>query len=79
LPDRFPTTCRHWIRIRRNHSFTRLFALIRSAFWQKLDLRSLLESYGTAASTPTQILKPIFKYSRAKSRRIQPLLAGNEK
>jgi hypothetical protein len=30
------------------HSFTRLFALIRSALWQKLDLRSLLESYGTA-------------------------------
>ncbi len=32
-----------------NHSFTRLFALIRSALWQKLDLRSLLDSYGTAA------------------------------
>jgi hypothetical protein len=31
------------------HSFTRLFALIRSALWQKLDLRSLLESCGTAA------------------------------
>jgi transposase len=30
------------------HSFTRLFALIRSALWQKMDLRSLLESYGTA-------------------------------
>ena len=30
------------------HSFTRLFALIRSALWQKLDLRSLLESCGTA-------------------------------
>jgi hypothetical protein len=30
------------------HSFTRLFALIRSALWQKLDLRSLLEVYGTA-------------------------------
>jgi hypothetical protein len=32
-----------------HHSFTRLFALIRSALWQKLDLRSLLESCGTAA------------------------------
>jgi hypothetical protein len=32
-----------------SHSFTRLFALIRSALWQKLDLRSLLESCGTAA------------------------------
>jgi hypothetical protein len=31
-----------------NHSFTRLFALVRSALWQKLDLRSLLGCYGTA-------------------------------
>jgi len=30
------------------HSFTRLFALIRSALWQKLHLRSLLLCYGTA-------------------------------
>jgi hypothetical protein len=30
------------------HSFTRLFALIHSALWQKLELRSLLECYGTA-------------------------------
>jgi hypothetical protein len=30
------------------HSFTRLFALLRSALWQKLELRSLLEAYGTA-------------------------------
>ncbi len=30
------------------HSFTRLFALIRSALWEKLELRSLLEVYGTA-------------------------------
>jgi hypothetical protein len=30
------------------HSFTRLFALIRLALWQKLELRSLLECYGTA-------------------------------
>lgn len=30
------------------HSFTRLFSLVRSALWQKLDLRSLLESCGTA-------------------------------
>ena len=28
------------------HSFTRLFALVRSALWQKLELRSLLEAYG---------------------------------
>jgi hypothetical protein len=32
-----------------SHSFTRLFTLLRSALWQKLDLRSLLESCGTAA------------------------------
>lgn len=30
------------------HSFTRLFALLRSALWQKLQLPSLLEVYGTA-------------------------------
>lgn len=30
------------------HSFTRLFALLRSALWQKLELRSLLQLYGTA-------------------------------
>ena len=30
------------------HSFTRLFALLRSALWQKYELRSLLEVYGTA-------------------------------
>src|SRR6516225_3951059 len=28
------------------HSFTRLFTLLRSALWQKLELRSLLEVYG---------------------------------
>ena len=32
-----------------SHSFTRLFALLRAALWQKLELRSLLESCGTAA------------------------------
>jgi hypothetical protein len=30
------------------HSFTRLFTLLRSALWQKLDLQSLLRCYGTA-------------------------------
>jgi hypothetical protein len=30
------------------HSFTRLFTLLRSAMWQKLDLRGLMEVYGTA-------------------------------
>jgi hypothetical protein len=32
-----------------SHSFTRLFALIRSALWQNWELRSLLAVYGTAA------------------------------
>ena len=32
------------------HSFTRLFALVRSALWQKLACSSLLECYGTADS-----------------------------
>jgi hypothetical protein len=30
------------------HSFTRLFTLLRSALWQRLDLNGLLEGYGTA-------------------------------
>jgi len=46
------------------HSFTRLFALVRSALWLKLDLRSFLESYGTAGGsfrflgTPEQAYLP---------------------
>ena len=31
-----------------SHSFTRLFTLLRAALWQRLDLRSLLDRYGTA-------------------------------
>lgn len=47
-----------------SHSFTRLFALLRSALWQKLDLASLLEVYGTAGGggkflgTPEQAYLP---------------------
>ena len=46
------------------HSFTRLFALVRSALWQKLELRSLLECYRTAGGggrflgTPQQAYLP---------------------
>jgi hypothetical protein len=46
------------------HSFTRLFTLVRSALWQKLDLRSLLDRYGTASGgghfygTPQQAYLP---------------------
>jgi hypothetical protein len=48
------------------HSFTRLFALLRSALWQKLELLSLLEVYGTAGGggrflgTPQQAYLPGF-------------------
>ena len=31
------------------HSFTRLFAVTRSALWERLDLLGLLKSYGTAS------------------------------
>ena len=37
------------------HGFTRLFTLLRSALWQKLELRSLLEGYGTADRHRTAI------------------------
>jgi hypothetical protein len=46
------------------HSFTRLFTLLRSALWQRLDLRHLLECYGTAGGggrflgTPQQAYLP---------------------
>ncbi len=46
------------------HSFTRLFTLLRSALWQRLDLRSLLDYYGTAGGggrflgTPEQAYLP---------------------
>jgi hypothetical protein len=47
-----------------SHSFTRLFTLLRSALWQKLELRSLLEAFGTAGGhcrflgTPQQAYLP---------------------
>ena len=47
-----------------SHSFTRLFTLLRSALWQRLDLRSLLEGCGTAGGggrflgTPEQAYLP---------------------
>ena len=31
------------------HSFTRLFAVTRSALWERIDLLVLLKSYGTAS------------------------------
>jgi hypothetical protein len=47
-----------------SHSFTRLFTLIRSALWQRLDLRQLLDRYGPAGGggrflgTPQQAYLP---------------------
>jgi hypothetical protein len=57
------------------HSFTRLFTLLRSALWLKLDLRGFLESYGTAGGsfrflgTPEQAYFPEFPlgYGTAKA------------
>ncbi len=31
------------------HSFTRLFSVVRSTVWERLDLLALLKSYGTAS------------------------------
>jgi len=51
------------------HSFTRLFAMLRSALWEKLELRSLLEVYGTAGGggrflgTPQQAVLDGFRCS----------------
>jgi hypothetical protein len=35
------------------HSFTRLFAVVRTAIWERLDLVGLLRSYGTAGGSFT--------------------------
>jgi len=48
------------------HSFSRLFTVLRSSLWQRWDLRSLLEIYGTAGGhlrmlgTPEQAYLPGF-------------------
>jgi hypothetical protein len=44
------------------HSFTRLFTLVRSVLWRKLDLRALLESYGTAGGSFRYIGAPQAAY-----------------
>ena len=49
-----------------SHSFTRIFTVVRSALWRKLDLRALLEIYGTAGghfrfiATPQEAYFPGF-------------------
>jgi hypothetical protein len=41
-----------------NHSFTRLFTVLRAALWRRWDLASLLQSYGTAAGDFRLIATP---------------------
>jgi len=40
------------------HSFTRLFAVVRAAMWERLDLVGLLRSYGTAGGSFTLLEAP---------------------
>ena len=49
------------------HSFTRLFAIVRAALWERIDLDLLLKCYGTAGgcframATPEQAYFPAFQ------------------
>lgn len=40
------------------HSFTRLFAVVRAAMWERLDLLGVLRSYGTAGGSFTMLGSP---------------------
>ena len=40
------------------HSFTRLFAVVRAAMWESLELLGLLRSYGTAGGSFTILGSP---------------------
>lgn len=44
------------------HSFTRLFAIVRAALWQKFDLHKLLERYGTAGGHFRHLARPAQAY-----------------
>ncbi len=44
------------------HSFVRLFALVRGVIWQKLDLRALLDRYGTAQGSYRNLAQPAEAY-----------------
>jgi hypothetical protein len=50
---RFQAALSQW-----EHSFIRLWALVRSAVWQKLDLRALLKRYGTAGGSFRMLGQP---------------------
>ena len=40
------------------HSFTRLFTILRAVLWAKLDLRGLLDCYGTAKGRFRNLARP---------------------
>jgi len=40
------------------HSFTRLFTILRAVLWSKLDLRGLLDCYGTANAKFRNLAQP---------------------
>src|SRR5829696_352010 len=40
------------------HSFTRLFTILRAVLWNKLDLRALLDCYGTAGGSFRHLAQP---------------------
>jgi Transposase DDE domain/Domain of unknown function (DUF4372) len=40
------------------HSFTRLFTILRAVLWEKLDLRKLLDRYGTAGGSFRSLAHP---------------------
>ena len=44
------------------HSFTRIFALLRGTLWEKRDLASLLERYGTAKGSYRNLAAPAQAY-----------------
>ena len=44
------------------HSFTRLWALVRTALWKKLDVLALLRSYGTAGGSFRMLGQPEAAY-----------------
>jgi hypothetical protein len=45
-----------------NHSFTRLWALVRTGLWKKLDVLALLRSYGTAGGSFRMMGQPEAAY-----------------
>ena len=59
---RFMAFCSRW-----NHSFTRLFTMLRAVLWSKFKMIGLLKSYGTASgsfqmlSAPQQAYLPLFE------------------